>query len=232
MSACNNKLGWGLVCPPLIHIWTRNKKSPTSALRLLHITSCSEHRARHNTCIPESRMKRQSHAWLTWSSESWDMWFTAAYDSIFGLKWLMMALKQRGEIFTGLQNSSGMQHELPASLSQCSWSHSSPRTASPSMHYTTCFAAGWEPYANRVTLTGKYNHRHTWVHLFHEVQDCACGNGRGVTALLRTGCRLLHSSTDSNTRECCPIPLRNWTTRSLSQISTAWHFALCNFTAW
>lgn len=82
------------------------------------------------------------------------------------------------------------------------------------MHYTTCFAAGGEPYADRVTLTGKCNHRHTWVHLFHKVQDCTCGNGRGVTALLGTGCKLLRSSTNSNTGECCPIPLRNCATWS------------------
>ena len=32
---------------------------------------------------------------LTWSSESCEMWFTAAYDSIFGLKWFIMALKHK-----------------------------------------------------------------------------------------------------------------------------------------
>lgn len=29
----------------------------------------------------------------TCSSDSWEMWLTAAYDSILGLKWLMMALR-------------------------------------------------------------------------------------------------------------------------------------------
>lgn len=32
---------------------------------------------------------------FTCSSDSWEMWFTAAYDSILGLKWLMMALKDK-----------------------------------------------------------------------------------------------------------------------------------------
>lgn len=35
----------------------------------------------------------------TCSSDSWEMWFTAAYDSILGLKWLMMALKYKRSIF-------------------------------------------------------------------------------------------------------------------------------------
>lgn len=52
------------------------------------------------------------------------MWFTAAYDSIFGLKWLMMALKQRREIFRGLKNSLEMQQKFPTSLSRCTWSQS------------------------------------------------------------------------------------------------------------
>lgn len=30
---------------------------------------------------------------FTCSSDSWEMWLTAAYDSILGLKWLMMALR-------------------------------------------------------------------------------------------------------------------------------------------
>lgn len=32
---------------------------------------------------------------FTCSSDSWEMWFTAAYDSILGLKWLMMALEHK-----------------------------------------------------------------------------------------------------------------------------------------
>lgn len=32
---------------------------------------------------------------FTCSSDSWEMWFTAAYDSILGLKWLMMALQEK-----------------------------------------------------------------------------------------------------------------------------------------
>lgn len=32
---------------------------------------------------------------FTCSSDSWEMWFTAAYDSILGLKWLMMALQDK-----------------------------------------------------------------------------------------------------------------------------------------
>lgn len=32
---------------------------------------------------------------FTCSSESWEMWFTEAYDSILGLKWFTMALKDK-----------------------------------------------------------------------------------------------------------------------------------------
>lgn len=53
----------------------------------------------NDTAVPwfsfKAEYKEVKCAAFTCSSDSWEMWFTAAYDSILGLKWLIMALKDK-----------------------------------------------------------------------------------------------------------------------------------------